>query len=198
VIARSTSSATIVARAFAETLSLHSLRPGKLAGALPGRLVASISELVRTMLGNGARSRDTGGMETETKPYRTFHGARSGLKVLAVGLVILSVPVLYLASAGPAAYAAQRGWIDEPMFRGAYAPILAATRQSIRAAAIWTEYCQWWRNEAMWNSGPRPRGPYFPARSHGSAGEIIPILSNDGRQSDSAWVPGRGVDIHAD
>ena len=74
---------------------------------------------------------------------------RSGLKVLAVGLLMLA-PVLYVASVGPAYWVVASGRAEPEQFRGFYAPLnWAMNRAPILREAV-VSYSKWWK--------PAPRG----------------------------------------
>jgi hypothetical protein len=63
---------------------------------------------------------------------------RSGLKVLAIGMLI-ALPVLYVASVGPVYVAAYREWIDMPTVTVAYSPLLwlADEVPAVDRAMLW-------------------------------------------------------------
>jgi hypothetical protein len=84
-------------------------------------------------------ARHIDGMPIDAQPMP--NPTRSGLKVLAVGLLSLA-PVWYVVSAGPAAYLVVRlGSVTMPDYQKVYAPILA-TEQRLPPMA---RFMRWYR-----------------------------------------------------
>ena len=74
--------------------------------------------------------------ESQSRP----RSARSGLKVLAVGIgLVLVLVVLYVASIGPVARMANAGAINARTWHRIYAPVTWASDQSAAAKAAY-----WW------------------------------------------------------
>jgi hypothetical protein len=82
-------------------------------------------------------------MPTDAQPTPRRRPSRGGLKVLAVGLLML-VPLLYVASVGPAYRLAidDDGFVDLDVYfllRDVYAPLWSAARRW-----PWAERAMWW------------------------------------------------------
>jgi hypothetical protein len=85
-------------------------------------------------------------MATDAQRGRMPRATRSGLKVLAVGLLVLGValPVLYVASIGPAAMLVGWGWIDVDNWRRAYEPVRLVKGHNQYLDSAMREYMRAW------------------------------------------------------
>ena len=76
-------------------------------------------------------------MDTPEKPKRPWWRKKRWWAALAIWLAL---PVLYVLSAGPAAYGYERGWLSPAFYIGAYYNPMYELRPFIPVAA----WMRWW------------------------------------------------------